>query len=172
MSAVLRDSALPPAEPRVRPMLVTSLEAVMSIETAAYRFPWSRGNFIDSLAAGYLAELLVAPDGALLGYYVAMAGVDEMHLLNITVAPAQQGRGHARTLLDALVGHCRQRAARQLWLEVRMGNDRARAIYRRYGFMPVGVRKGYYPAPFGRREDAEVMSLQVPPGAEASDALD
>ena len=92
---------------------------------------------------------------------VAMSGADEMHLLNITVAPRQQGRGHARCMLDALVGHCAARRASTLWLEVRAGNARAQAIYRRYGFVDVGVRKGYYPAPQNRREDALVMSLDV-----------
>jgi ribosomal-protein-alanine N-acetyltransferase len=64
-------------------------------------------------------------------------------------------------MLDALEGHCAARRARTLWLEVRTGNARAQAIYRRYGFVEVGVRKGYYPAPQSRREDALVMSLDI-----------
>ena len=96
-----------------------------------------------------------------MGYFVAMAGVDEMHLLNLTVAPAWQGRGHGRALLDALVEHCRARGDGPLWLEVRESNLRARAIYARYGFGEVGLRRGYYPAPHGQREDAVVMSLEV-----------
>ena len=93
------------------------------------------------------------------GYFIAMEGVDEMHLLNLTVAPAEQGQGHARRMLDALVAICRERHAAQLWLEVRESNSRARALYLRYGFRHVGVRRDYYPAEFGRREDATVMSL-------------
>jgi ribosomal-protein-alanine N-acetyltransferase len=133
---------------------------VLVIEQAAYEFPWTRGNFIDSLAARYLAEVLVAESGAV-GYFVAMGGLDEMHLLNLTVAPGWQGQGHGRALLDALVGHCRTRGARTLWLEVRESNLRARAIYTRYGFGEVGLRRGYYPAPHGQREHAVVMSLEV-----------
>ena len=153
------------------PMNASQLDAVMAIETAAYTFPWSRGNFIDSIAAGYAAQVLVDAHGELLGYLVAMGGVDEMHLLNITVAPAAQGRGHARFMIAALVAQCRAEAARELWLEVRAGNTRARAIYERIGFVDKGLRKGYYPAPFGRREDAIVMSLKIDAG-EGDDGLE
>jgi ribosomal-protein-alanine N-acetyltransferase len=155
MSARLRDEA-----PRRVAMSLSRLDDVLQIERAAYPFPWTRGNFIDSLAARYPAEMLLA-DGQVVGYYVAMGGVDEMHLLNLTVAPAWQGRGLGRGMLDALVGCCRDRGARHLWLEVRESNVRARAIYERYGFADVGRRRGYYPAPRGTREDAVVMSLEV-----------
>jgi len=163
LSALWRDQA-----PLLRPMTVGQVGAVMAIEVAAYAFPWSRGNFIDSLAAGYPARVLVDGSDDLLGYFVAMSGVDEMHLLNITVAPAVQGRGHARGLFDALVAICREQRARELWLEVRASNVHARALYEHLGFAQVGRRKGYYPAPLGRREDAIVMSLKfeaVDPGA-------
>ena len=93
-----------------------------------------------------------------------MAGVQEMHLLNLTVAPAWQHRGLARGLLDALVVDCRADGALWLWLEVRESNLRAREVYRRYGFAQVGWRRGYYPAAAGRREDACVMRLPLDRG--------
>lgn len=156
MSAVPR-----PRQPVLLPMGTVHLDGVMAIEAEAYAFPWSRGNFVDSLAAGYEARVLYGDDGEMLGYFVAMAGVEEMHLLNITVAPCAWHQGHARAMLAALEATCRQRGARQLWLEVRVSNERARAIYRRHGFVEVGRRKGYYPAALGRREDAIVMSLAI-----------
>jgi ribosomal-protein-alanine N-acetyltransferase len=140
---------------------------VTAIEAAAYDFPWTRGNFIDSLAAGYLARVLREEDREVVGYFIAMKGVDEMHLLNLTVAPEAQGQGHARRMLDELVTLCRAMNARQLWLEVRETNERARRLYTRYGFRHIGVRRGYYPALYGRREDADVMSLDVPGGPDA-----
>jgi ribosomal-protein-alanine N-acetyltransferase len=140
------------------------LDRVLAVERAAYSFPWSRGNFVDSLAAGYLAEMLLDDRAGLLGYYVAMAGVDEMHLLNLTVAPAQQRRGHSRTLLDALESRCRERNVATLWLEVRASNARARQVYARRGFAEVGLRRGYYPAGKSQREDAIVMSLALGEG--------
>ena len=156
------------------PMTTAQLDAVMAIEAAAYAFPWTRGNFIDSLAAGYPARVLLGAQRQLLGYFVAMPGVDEMHLLNITVAPAEQGRGHARFMIDSLIPMCHEQGAHELWLEVRRSNERARAMYLRLGFTAVGERKGYYPAPLGRREDAVVMSLKIgaAPRREAGDALE
>lgn len=164
-------SALParhdrPAATRLRAMQFDDLPRVLDIEARCYSHPWTRGNFIDSLAAGYLAVVLWATDAgaddALVGYFVAMVGVDELHLLNLTVAPRWQRLGHAQALLDALEQHCRERAAPTLLLEVRQGNERARQVYRRRGFAEIGLRRGYYPAGHGRREDAVVMSLAVP----------
>ena len=155
----------------LRSMTVASLDGVVELENAIYPFPWTRGNFVDSLVAGYTAWTLNHVDGDLVGYCVAMSGVGEMHLLNITIAPTSRRRGHARRLLAELVRLCRLRQASRLWLEVRESNSHAREAYGRLGFAQVGRRRGYYPASQGRREDALVMSLDV--AAEgALDALD
>lgn len=138
-------------------MTTSDVDRVQAVEALAYSFPWTRGNFIDSLATGYLAEVLEC-DGEVLAYFVAMLGVDELHLLNITVAPAHQGQGHGRFLLDVVRAHGQRLGSRQLLLEVRQSNPRAQAFYRRCGFVQVGIRRGYYPA-LGGREDAIVMSL-------------
>ncbi len=155
----------------IRPMTVAALDGVVALETSVYPFPWSRGNFVDSLAAGYIAWTLNGPGDELIAYCIAMRGVEEMHLLNITVAPPLRRLGHARRLLDEMARLCRNEGARRLWLEVRESNAEARATYRRLGFASAGVRKGYYPAPEGRREDAVVMSLVVA-DPERADALD
>lgn len=157
---------------RLVPMTLSDLDAVMAVEQAAYEFPWTRGNMVDSLLTGHLASVLLGRDGSVVGYFVALAGVEEMHLLNLTVAPAYQRQGHAVELLDVLVSHCREHGARRLWLEVRPSNARARSIYQRYGFRLVGVRRGYYPAAQGRREDAQVMSLDIDDEFETQDGLD
>ncbi|MEP7140356.1 MAG: ribosomal protein S18-alanine N-acetyltransferase [Caldimonas sp.] len=148
----------------LRPMTIASLDDVLVLEGEVYPFPWTRGNFVDSLAAGYTAWTLRRRGVDLIGYCVAMIGVDEMHLLNITIAPAERRRGHARRLLAGLVQVCRERAANRLWLEVRESNGEAHIAYRHLGFAEVGRRRGYYPAPEGRREDAVVMSLDIDGG--------
>ena len=158
MSALL-ERGLPPLEAAA--MRVPDLTEVMAVERLAYPVPWTHGNFVDSLAAAYPAEVLRGARAELLGYWVAMPGVDEMHLLNLTVAPAWQGRGLAITMLDRLVAACRGLGLAQLWLEVRVGNERAREVYRRYGFAEVGRRRAYYPVQQGPREDAILMSLSV-----------
>ncbi|MFT3812715.1 MAG: ribosomal protein S18-alanine N-acetyltransferase [Acidovorax sp.] len=156
-------SALPsPIEARFEPLTLARLEAVLNVEQQAYSHPWSRGNFTDTLASGYTVQLLLA-DEELLGYFVAMPGVEEAHLLNLTVAPRHQHQGWARVLLDALALWSRGQRAQWLWLEVRESNTRARQIYEAYGFRRVGERKRYYPAAAGEREDAVVMSLNLWP---------
>jgi [ribosomal protein S18]-alanine N-acetyltransferase len=155
MSAVFKS-----VEAQFEPLTEARLEEVVAIERAAYGHPWTRGNFSDSLQSGYQAQLLTAGT-TVIGYFVAMKGVDEVHLLNITVAPALQGQGWGRVLLDALAVWSRGQGAQWLWLEVRVGNVRAQRIYEHHGYRRVGERRGYYPAEAGKREDAVVMSLKL-----------
>ena len=135
------------------------LDEVVAIERRAYGHPWTRGNFADSLRSGYHAQMLVAGD-TVIGYYVAMLGVDEVHLLNITVDPPWQGQGWGRIMLDALALWARAQGAQWLWLEVRTSNTRSQQVYDRYGYRRVGERRNYYPAEHGR-EDAIVMSYRL-----------
>lgn len=154
MSAVFKT-----IEAGFEPMTEGRLDEVVAIERRAYDHPWTRGNFADSLRSGYQAQLLCAGD-VVLGYFVAMLGVDEVHLLNITVDPPYQGQGWGRVMLDALALWARSQNAHWLWLEVRTGNARAQQVYQRYGYRRVGERKNYYPAAHGR-EDAIVMSYKL-----------
>ncbi|PUE46759.1 ribosomal-protein-alanine N-acetyltransferase [Limnohabitans sp. 2KL-1] len=142
------------------PMTQEDLDAVMAIEQTAYSHPWTRGNFQDSLNPLFDA-LCLWLDGELLGYFLAMRGFEEMHLLNITVAPARQGQGWGRMMLDALALMSRHAGAQWLWLEVRQSNQRALQVYERHGFKQVSIRKDYYPAGRQQREHAVVMSLKL-----------
>ena len=155
MSAVLQ-----PLEARLDAMTVERLDAVCAVENQAYTHPWTHANFIDSLAAGYHCQLLLGGE-TVIGYFVAMKGVDEVHLLNITVAPEFQRQGWAPLMLEALAGWSRGQGAQWLWLEVRVGNVRAQRIYEHHGYRRVGERRSYYPADAGKREDAVVMSLKL-----------
>ena len=154
MSAVFKTM-----EAAFEPMTEARLGEVVAVERRAYDHPWTRGNFADSLRSGYHAQLLCAGE-VLIGYFVAMRGVDEVHLLNITVDPGFQGQGWGRVMLDALALWSRAQGAQWLWLEVRTSNARAQQVYERYGFRRVGERKHYYPA-HGGREDAIVMSYKL-----------
>jgi ribosomal-protein-alanine N-acetyltransferase len=148
--------------PVLQPLAVSDVDAVLAVEVRAYPHPWSRGNFIDSLAAGYVARVARDDEGTVIGYFIAMPGVDELHLLNVTVAPEHQGRGHGRALLEAVVAEARARAAVRLLLEVRESNLRAQRLYTSRGFAELGRRRGYYPARAGR-ETAIVMGLVLEP---------
>lgn len=155
MSAVLQTR-----EAWFEPLGEDMLDEVLAVEQLAYSFPWSRGNFADALKAGYRAQLLRGGED-LLGYFVAMKGFEEVHLLNITVAPVHQGQGWSRIMLDALSIWSRGQGAQWLWLEVRQSNHRAIAVYEQCGFRRVGERKNYYPAHEGCREHAQVLSLRL-----------
>lgn len=142
------------------PMTQDDLDAVIATEQTAYSHPWTRGNFRDSLNPLFEAQCLWL-DGELLGYFLAMHSVEEMHLLNITVAPARQGQGWGHMMLDALSLMSRHAGAQWLWLEVRQSNPRALKVYERYGFKQVSIRKDYYPSSRLQREHAVVMSLKL-----------
>ncbi|MCK2127035.1 ribosomal protein S18-alanine N-acetyltransferase [Thauera aromatica] len=147
----------------LRPMRGEDLDWVCACEAELHAFPWTRGNFNDSLAAGH--ELWVwetenGPDAARLGYAVVQRVADEAELLDIGVAHHAQRRGVGRALLARLIDHAREHGATQFFLEVRPSNVAALALYRSAGFETVGRRRGYYPAAQGR-EDALVMRLAL-----------
>ena len=138
----------------------TDLEAVVLVEQQAHAHPWSVGNFKDALKAGNMAQGLKAGE-EWVGYFVAMQVLDEVHLLNITVAPSFQGQGWARCLMQSLSLWASAQQAKTLWLEVRESNARALKIYTAFGFEPVGLRKDYYPVALNKREAAVVMRLAL-----------
>lgn len=142
-------------------MQVHDLDAVVEIEQAVYPQPWSRGNFIDSLLNDYEAWVARDASGRLIAYFLLMAMVDEAHLLNVSVRGDLQGQGIGRHLLDRVVLLTRAKGLQSVLLEVRPSNTRALAVYLRYGFVQVGVRKAYYPAADNLREDAVVMRLKL-----------
>lgn len=153
MSAVLK----PVFE--LRPMIEADLPAVMAIETAIYAFPWTPGNFRDSLAAGYHCWIYMR-DGELIGYAVLMHASDEAHLLNLSIVASCQRQGYGSLLLQRVCELARKHGARRLFLEVRPSNAAARRLYERNGFQRIGLRRGYYPAPDGR-EDALILGLPL-----------
>jgi ribosomal-protein-alanine N-acetyltransferase len=139
-------------------MRESDIEAVIQIENAVYPFPWTAGNFRDSLKAGYDAWILEDEGGAI-GYAVVMWLPDEVHLLNLSVAVACQRRGVARALLRWLVDDTCERGADSMMLEVRPSNGPARLLYQGFGFEQIGLRRRYYPAAGDSREDALVLRL-------------
>lgn len=153
MSAVLRP------EFRIRPLVERDLDAVVAIEREIYEFPWSLGNFRDSLAAGYSCWAYRSVDGPI-GYAVMMIGAGEAHLLNLSIAAPYQRCGHGSQLLEHLMKVARSYGAHALLLEVRPSNEGARRLYAEYGFEQVGVRRGYYPARDGR-EDALLLTYRL-----------
>lgn len=141
---------------RIRAMTPADVDAVLAIEQAVQRFPWTCGNFIDALNSGYLC--CVDDDGTgIRGYAILMPGVDEAELLNIGVAKTAQRKGLGRTLLNEMLIVARGKNMKRVFLEVRPSNLAAIALYRRSGFTEIGVRHNYYRNDTGS-EDALVMA--------------
>ena len=142
-------------------MRAQDVEAVMAIENLAYSFPWTRGNFLDSLASRHDAWTLRDTDDCLVGYFLLMHAVDETHLLNITLRPDLHGKGLGRVLMNKVVALSRKAGMQSIVLEVRPSNPHAFAVYQHIGFRQIGLRRNYYPAAGGAREDAIVMRLML-----------
>ena len=148
----------------LRPMQIDDLDAIMQIEPTIYSHPWTRGNFSDSLNSGYSAWVLER-DGEMIGYALLMLVMDEAHLLNLSIAKAQQKRGLGRYLLEHMLKIAKTHKAANMFLEVRPSNVAAIALYENMGFCEISVRRGYYPADpktsENGREDAVLMGLAL-----------
>jgi ribosomal-protein-alanine N-acetyltransferase len=142
-------------------MREADVDDVMQIELAAYAFPWSVGNFNDSIRSGYFCRVARDEQRRLVGYFLMLMIIDEAHLLNITVDPALHGKGFGLALLEHVEASARAHDMASILLEVRPSNERALAMYERYGYKRIGVRRKYYPAPNDTREDAIVMRMKL-----------
>lgn len=148
-----------PTAMEMRPMQSADLDEVMRIEKASYPHPWTRGIFSDCLEVGYQCRIF-EEGGEILGYSVHSVALDEAHLLNLCVAPEQRSRGIGRKMLRQVMREVAGMGAETIFLEVRLSNQVARALYESEGFNEVGRRFDYYPAQ-GGREDALVYACSL-----------
>ena len=162
------------AELSFLPMQSADLDAVLEIESVSHLHPWTKGNFTDSLAAGHWAYCIRPQidqpikgsylDASILwAYCILYPAVDELHLLNITVAPKLRKLGIATRMMAAIEGVANQQKMPRIILEVRPSNTAAVALYQKLGYEQIGTRKHYYPADplAGTREDAIVMAKSI-----------
>lgn len=143
-----------------RSMRSSDIDLVVSNEIAAYEHPWSKRIFIDCLRAGYQCWVL-ANKQEIVAHGVMSVAVGECHLLTLCVHPDHQRQGYGRKLFTLLLDRAARLEARQCFLEVRVSNTGAIALYRAMGFAEIGQRKNYYPGSAGR-EDALMMSRDLP----------
>lgn len=144
---------------RLRPMDESDLPRIHRIELASYEYPWTQGNFADSLSAGYCMWVHEA-DGDVIGYYAMAAAAGEAHILNLTIAPSWRRHGLGRDLLEHCLARARDHHVDTVFLEVRVSNAAAIALYHSSGFVDLAVRRDYYPAR-GGREDALIMKREL-----------
>lgn len=152
------NAVLQPA-PGYRPMRVEDLDAIVEIEREIYPFPWTRGNFADSLHAGYSCWIS-RMNAETTGYGIMMVAAGEAHLLNLGIAAPWQGQGLGQQFLHHLIDVAHDHHAGIMLLEVRTSNEAARRLYAKAGFKVLTIRRHYYPASQGR-EDALLMELKL-----------
>jgi [ribosomal protein S18]-alanine N-acetyltransferase len=152
-----------PGAVSLREMVLEDLEAVMAVEKRAFRNPWSAELLRRELDHDWSTILLAeepGPEGraVLLGMCIFWIVHDEVHILNVATDPPHQRRGVARLLIQESLARGRKRRCKLATLEVRRSNEPAIALYRSFGFRPVGLRPNYYA---DEREDALVMLLDL-----------
>jgi [ribosomal protein S18]-alanine N-acetyltransferase len=157
-------------EVKILAMRRRHLRSVLRIESRAYPAPWSMSLFLSELALRSTRAYYVAFVGRqMVGYAGLMMTLDDGHVTTIAVDPPWHRHKVGTRLMLALVREALRRGATSLTLEVRLANKGAQEMYRRFGFKPVGVRKGYYAE---TKEDALVMWAENVRGEEYAALLD
>lgn len=145
----------------IRTMRSEDLSAVVHIEQISQASPWARLSFEESITRGDLC-LIVENQAECIGYLIASAIVDELHLLNIVCADHWRGKGIGHLLMDALMKHANELDLTKIFLEVRSSNGVAQSLYQKWGFKQIGLRKHYYRANpnTGIKEDALIFCCE------------
>ena len=141
----------------IRPWDVKDLKEIAAAEKVCFTDPWSEADFLPAFSLPSYCGLVAEEDGALLGYACGICVCEEAEVANIAVLPASRGKGLGASLLSALLYEAKSRGAEKCFLEVRVSNAPAVALYQKFGFTQVNVRKRYYPD----GEDAFLMALNL-----------
>jgi ribosomal-protein-alanine N-acetyltransferase len=151
----------------IREMTPDDVERAQEIEEQAYREPWTARVFADELGQPNRRYVVADLGHGIAGYAGIMLAADEAHVTTIVADPAHREARVGTRLMLALVEAALAAGARSLTLEVRTSNERAQALYRRFGMAPVGVRKNYY-----KDEDALIMWAHDIDGPEFAERMD
>lgn len=139
----------------IRPMKVEDIDEVLNIEKLCFSTPWSREAFKAEVEGNHCARYVVAElDGRVIGYGGMWIILDEAHITNLAVHPDYRGRGVGEALMKGLINTASRLKVDGMTLEVRVSNHIAQNLYKKLGFVSVGVRKAYYS---DNGEDALIM---------------
>jgi ribosomal-protein-alanine N-acetyltransferase len=142
-------------EIRVRDMYLTDLDRILEIETQSFPTAWSRSAFQSELVENTFATYLVLDfHGTVVAYGGMWIILDEAHVTNVAVHPDFRGHHLGETMMLGLMARAKQLGATRMTLEVRRGNEIAKNLYNKLGFVQLGVRRGYYT---DTREDAFIL---------------
>lgn len=132
------------------------LPAMAEIERRCFHTPWSEESLRDDLTGNPLSVYMVleAESGDVAGYMSLWRILDEGHINNVAVLPEYRRRGGASEMLEFMLEYSEKNGISSHTLEVRVSNEGAIELYRKFGFKEAGVRKGYYE---DNGEDALIM---------------
>ena len=133
------------------------VDAIVAIEAAAMSCPWNRDNYLEAINSDH-AFIMVAEDDNIVGFAVFYLTPPESELPDIVVAEAYRGQGLGKALLSESLATLKAKGIDTVYLEVRVSNAPARALYTGLGFEEIGKRKYFYSNPV---EDAICMSLRM-----------
>lgn len=139
-------------------MTAADIENVIAIERASFQFPWSTRFFLDELQVDCARSILAEVEGRIVGYVLFWFLPEEVDIHNIAVHPDFRRQGIGRLLLEQVVDSARRQERLRVTLDVRFSNAPAQNLYRSFGFVIRGLRKGYYS---DNGEDALVMALEL-----------
>lgn len=142
----------------VRSMTTADIQNVIAIERASFQFPWSTRFFLDELQVDCARSILAEVEGRIVGYVLFWFLPEEVDIHNIAVHPDFRRQGIGRLLLEQVVAAARRQDRLRVTLDVRFSNAPAQNLYRSFGFVIRGLRKGYYS---DNGEDALVMVLEL-----------
>lgn len=135
------------------------IDSVLEIEHASFTTPWSREAFYNELDNNKFAVYIVLETGQkVVGYCGVWVVADEAHVTNVAILPEFRGKKLGEALMRKLVEVVKERGAKSMTLEVRVSNEIAQSLYRKFGFQNGGIRKNYYS---DNQEDALVMWVKL-----------
>ncbi|SNX53091.1 ribosomal protein S18-alanine N-acetyltransferase [Thermoanaerobacterium sp. RBIITD] len=139
----------------IRCMKKCDIDKVLEIENLCFSVPWTRESFLMEITKNKCAHYIVAEvDGKTVGYGGFWVVIDEGHITNIAVHPDFRGLGIGSAIVEGLINLAKKKGITSMTLEVRATNFIAQSLYKKYGFRPVGKRRGYYQ---DNNEDAIIM---------------
>lgn len=147
----------------LRRMEDKDLDQVMAIEAVSFPAPWSRDSYRGELANQFATYYVVEENGQILGYAGVWCVFEEAHVTNVAVKPEARRRGWGRKLMQKLIETAMSKGAQRIYLEVRPSNLPAINLYRSLGFVPGGLRRGYYT---DNNEDALILVRLLLPETE------
>ena len=147
------------SEIKIRKMELTDLDDIMRVELASFSSPWKRESFRMELTENHYADYYVIEDNEqIFGYCGLWVIVDQAQITNIAILPKYRGKKYGELLFTYVLAKAKEKGAKELTLEVRVSNIVAQKLYKKYGLVPVGVRKNYY---VDNQEDALLMWVKL-----------